>query len=106
MAAGEWRLPSLLSASGSPRATTGLGHEDAFPRPRLSVRCRFSQGTFARTGATGETPEADLALPAARSWDGAYLAQMIVGHSPGAASGSIADSQGRSRPPARGPAVF
>jgi len=24
-----------------------LGHEDAFPRPTLSARCRFSQGTFA-----------------------------------------------------------
>jgi hypothetical protein len=24
-----------------------MGHEDAFPRPRLSARCRFSQGTFA-----------------------------------------------------------
>ena len=33
----------------------GMGHEDAFPRPRLSARCRFSQGTFAGTGATGET---------------------------------------------------
>jgi hypothetical protein len=25
------------------------GDEDAFPRPRLSARCRFSQGTFAGT---------------------------------------------------------
>src|SRR5690242_19517640 len=24
----------------------GLGNEDAFPRPRLSARCRFRQGTF------------------------------------------------------------
>ena len=32
-----------------------MGHEDAFPRPRLSGRCRFSQGTFAGTRATGET---------------------------------------------------
>jgi hypothetical protein len=31
-----------------------MGHEDAFPRPRLSARCRFSQGTFAGTRATGE----------------------------------------------------
>jgi hypothetical protein len=28
---------------------TGEGHEDAFPRPRLSARCRFSQGTFPGT---------------------------------------------------------
>jgi hypothetical protein len=34
---------------------TGLGHEDAFPQPRLSARYRFSQGTFAGTRATGET---------------------------------------------------
>ena len=26
-----------------------LGQEDAFPRPRLSARCRLSQGTFAGT---------------------------------------------------------
>jgi len=26
---------------------TGMGHEDAFPRPRLSARYRFSQRTFA-----------------------------------------------------------
>jgi len=30
-----------------------MGHEDAFPPPRLSVRCRFSQGTFAGTRANG-----------------------------------------------------
>jgi hypothetical protein len=30
-------------------------HEDAFPRPRLSARCRFGQGTFAGTRATGKT---------------------------------------------------
>jgi hypothetical protein len=29
------------------------GHEDAFPRPRLSARCRFSQGTFAGTWGNG-----------------------------------------------------
>jgi hypothetical protein len=32
-----------------------VGHEDAFPRPRLSARCRFSQRTFGGRGATGET---------------------------------------------------
>jgi hypothetical protein len=31
----------------------GLGHEDAFPRPRLSGRCRFSQGTFAGVHGNG-----------------------------------------------------
>jgi hypothetical protein len=32
---------------------TGMGHEDAFPRPRLSARCRLSQGTFAGTRGNG-----------------------------------------------------
>ena len=31
----------------------GLGHQAAFLRPRLSVRYRFSQGTFARTRSDG-----------------------------------------------------
>jgi hypothetical protein len=39
-----------------PRASgmSGMGHEDAFPPPRLSGRCRFSQGTFAGTRGNGE----------------------------------------------------
>jgi hypothetical protein len=39
-----------------------MGHEDAFPRPRLSAPCPFSQRTFA--GASGndeDAPFADLA---------------------------------------------
>ena len=37
------------------------GHEDAFPRPRLSARCRFSQGTFAETLGNGrDAPTADI----------------------------------------------
>jgi len=38
------------------------GHEDAFPRPRLSARCRFSQGTFAGTRGNGR----DAPIPAIR----------------------------------------
>src|SRR5437763_10032551 len=30
-----------------------VGHEDAFPRPRLSARCRFSQETLAGTRGNG-----------------------------------------------------
>ena len=30
-----------------------MGHVDAFPPPRLSVRCRFSQRTFAETRSNG-----------------------------------------------------
>ena len=32
----------------------GVGHQDAFLLPRLSARYRFSQGTLAGPGATGE----------------------------------------------------
>jgi hypothetical protein len=36
-----------------------VGHEDAFLRPRLSTRCRFSQGTFAATRGNGrDAPKA------------------------------------------------
>jgi hypothetical protein len=38
-----------------------MGHQDAFLRPRLSGRCRFSQGTFARTRGNGrDAPIPDL----------------------------------------------
>jgi hypothetical protein len=36
-----------------------MGHEDAFPEPTLSARCRFSQRTFAGTqGTWREAPKA------------------------------------------------
>src|SRR5689334_7168779 len=42
---------------------SGVGHENAFPRPRLSVRCQFSQGTFARPrGNGGNAPKVALPL--------------------------------------------
>jgi hypothetical protein len=47
---------------GLDRARSGKGHEDAFPPPRLSGRCRFSQGTFAGTRRNGE----DAPIPDAR----------------------------------------
>ena len=38
---------------------TAKGHEGAFPRPRLSARCRFSQRTFAGTWDNGrDAPKA------------------------------------------------
>src|SRR5580704_16989579 len=41
---------------------TAMGHEDAFPRPRLSARCRFSHGTFAGTRSNGrDAPIPDFA---------------------------------------------
>ena len=40
---------------------THLGHVDAFPRPGLSARCRFSQGTFAGPRGNGrDAPIPDL----------------------------------------------
>jgi hypothetical protein len=46
------------------------GHQDAFPPPRLSVRCRFSQGTVAGTRGNGR----DAPIPAVRGteieWQG------------------------------------
>jgi hypothetical protein len=39
----------------------GKGHENAFPPPRLSARCQFSQGTFAGTrGNGGNAPYAAI----------------------------------------------
>jgi len=44
-------------------AMTDVGHEDAFPEPALSARCRFSQRTFARTQGTGrEAPKPAIPL--------------------------------------------
>jgi hypothetical protein len=37
-----------------------MGHEDQFPRPRLSVRCKFGQQTLARMQGNGQhAPIAD-----------------------------------------------
>ena len=41
-----WERPEV-------RVLWATRHEDAFPPPRLSVRCRFSHGTFARTRGNG-----------------------------------------------------
>jgi hypothetical protein len=60
------RSCTQLSRLGVPlgRSLQG-GHEDAFPGPRLSARCRFSQGTFAGTRGNGrDAPRADLAAAA------------------------------------------
>ena len=49
----EWRLAAQLGCFPIPLARSVKGHEDAFPRPSLSARCRFSQGTFAGTRGNG-----------------------------------------------------
>jgi hypothetical protein len=67
----ERRLSTLLRQPICDQRMAGKGHEDAFPRPRLSARCRFSQGTFAGTLGNGRdaliaaVPEATIELAAA-----------------------------------------
>ena len=38
-------MATMRSPLGA-RSMTGMGHQDAFPRPRLSARYLFSQETF------------------------------------------------------------
>ena len=40
-----------------------MGHEDAFPRPRLSARYRFSQGTLAGTRGNGRDAPTAVTYP-------------------------------------------
>ena len=54
-----------------------MGHEDAFSRPRLSARCRFSQGTFAGKWGNGrDAPTPDVHMTAVDS-----TGQIVSGHS-------------------------
>ena len=58
----EWllfTLQSLLEMISDQREGRLWGHEDAFPPPRLSGRCWFSQGTFAGTRGNGEDAPKD-----------------------------------------------
>ena len=50
---GEGRVSTQMTHPSCHWGMAGMGHEDAFPRPRLSARCRFSQGTFAGTRGNG-----------------------------------------------------
>src|ERR1700730_10184544 len=56
------RVAKRASGAVSPiPGTASLGHEDAFTRPRLSARCRISQGPFAGTRGNGrDAPIPDL----------------------------------------------
>ena len=45
---------------------TGVGHEDAFLRPRLNARYRFSKGTLAGTRGNGR----DAPIAAVRRMSG------------------------------------
>src|SRR5712671_4600623 len=55
-----------------------VGHEDAFPRPRLSARSRFSQGTFAGTRGNGR----DAPIPAVAPMTIVPSRSAHSGHSP------------------------
>jgi hypothetical protein len=50
----ERRLATQQCRFPIPPPRSLKGHEDAFPRPRLSGRCRFGQGTFAGTRGNAE----------------------------------------------------
>jgi len=59
---------------------TGMGHEDAFPRPSLSARCRFSQGTFAATWDNGrDAPIPDVCGTADRATGTLHCGQLRPG---------------------------
>jgi len=61
--------PSVAKGSRSIHS----GHHDAFLRPRRSVRCRFSQGTFARTRGNGQdAPFATFLDRVSRGYRAAY----------------------------------
>jgi hypothetical protein len=59
-----------------------MGHEDAFPRPRLSARCRFRKETFAGTRSSGSlAPKAaiydgDPTLASPKEW---LFSDLIIG---------------------------
>jgi hypothetical protein len=62
-----------------------MEHEDAFPRPRLSACCRFSQRTFAGTrdnGRDAPIPDLPTLAPEQRGWSHnghSELRQRMVG---------------------------
>jgi len=68
--------------------TAAMGHEDAFPGPRLSACCRFSQGTFGGRGATGETRR-NRTFPAS-PWNGEVRPKWVIrGRPPAAGDGRL-----------------
>ena len=54
-----------------------MGHEDAFPRPTLNARCRFSQETFAGKRGNGR----DAPTPAVRPTTASRLRSTLSSHS-------------------------
>jgi hypothetical protein len=50
----EFLLSTRLGRFAVPPARSAKGHKERFPPRRLSGRCRFSKGTFARRTGTGE----------------------------------------------------
>ena len=57
----EWPLPVLPEGPAGLSQGSASGHEDAFPPPKLSGRCRFSQETFVGTRVNArDAPLADI----------------------------------------------
>jgi hypothetical protein len=112
----EGRQSTQLRCSPIAPARSLLGQEDAFPRPRLSARCRFSQGTFAGTRGNGrDAPIPDPSRPprigavrplaAARASRTHRVAfRSLAGRKPGNSGGRLAGTYlaERSPPPAGG----
>ena len=56
-----------------------MGHDDAFPRPRLSAHYRFSQGTFAGTWGNGrDAPIPDLPAVAPERGGSTHICQLLT----------------------------
>jgi len=71
-----------------------MGHEDAFPRPRLSARCRFGEATFAAMGPKEEdAPIPDLRVitirPQGPTFNGHSAQRQRVIGSPGSGSSDM-----------------
>jgi hypothetical protein len=74
----DLKLLNMAGNSCWASSMSAPGHEDAFPRPRLSARCRFSQGTFAGTRGNGR----DAPIPAVRRVESNRQGRTHIGHSP------------------------
>ena len=79
----EGRLSTQLSRFPDRRQRSAMGHEDAFPRPKLRGRCRFSQRTFTRTRSNGrDAPTAAIHRAANNEGHG------IIRRNPGVENGA------------------
>ena len=62
-------FPPRLNRSRISRWGSALGHEERFPSPSLSGRCRLGEATFAGMGGKEEdAPVPDFRWAAAEAW--------------------------------------